>query len=148
MDMTMDMADTPTGTDMGSMDDCQMVMTFFYSSTTSLFSRSWTPATSAEYVGTCIFLIVLAVVMRFMLALKPVLEKLLWNAAIGPEGELIPDDEACYQKEDVASHPPSKRVYGAIRRRWAAWRFGTSLSRALLELSLATVGYLLWVPAF
>ncbi|KAI2469992.1 Ctr copper transporter family-domain-containing protein [Annulohypoxylon bovei var. microspora] len=143
MATAMDMSDTPTTMDMGEMDDSPMVMTFFVSSTTSLFSKAWTPTTSAQYAGTCIFLVVLAVFMRFMLALKPVLEKSLWNTAVGPGGELIPDEEAGYQKEDTTTRSPLRRVYGDIRKRWAAWRLKTSLSRASFELSLATIGYLL-----
>lgn len=146
MATAMDMSDTPNGMDMGEMDDSEMSpmsMTFFVSSTTSLFAKAWTPTTSAEYAGTCIFLIVLAVVMRFMLALKPVLEKSIWNTAVGPGGELIPDEEAGFQKEDMSVQSPLIHVYGDIRKRWAAWRFKTSLGRASFELSLAIVGYLL-----
>ncbi|XDG09661.1 hypothetical protein ABKA04_009276 [Annulohypoxylon sp. FPYF3050] len=146
MATAMDMSDMPNGMDMGEMDDSPMSMTFFVSSTTSLFSKAWTPTTSAEYAGTCIFLIVLAVVMRFMLALKPVLEKSIWNSAVGPGGELIPDEEAGFQKENMPTQSPLMRVYGDIRKRWAVWRFNTSLGRACFELSLASVGYLLYVP--
>ncbi|KAI1451535.1 hypothetical protein F4805DRAFT_471581 [Annulohypoxylon moriforme] len=146
MATAMDMSDTPKsmGMDkMGDMNDSEMSMTFFVSSTTSLFSKAWTPRSPAEYAGTCIFLIVLAVIMRFMLALKPVLEKSIWHAAVESRGELLPDEEGSYQKEDMTGRSPLMRVYGDIRRRWAAWRFKTSLSRASFELSLATVGYML-----
>ncbi|KAI0888796.1 Ctr copper transporter family-domain-containing protein [Annulohypoxylon maeteangense] len=146
MATAMDMSDTAKSMDTGNMvdmGDSQMSMTFFFSSTTSLFSKAWTPTNSAEYAGTCIFLVVLAVIMRFMLALKPVLEKSIWNAVVGSRGQLIPNDEAGYQKGDMATRPPLMRVYGDMRRRWAAWRFKTSLSRASFELSLATIGYLL-----
>ncbi|KAI0841366.1 Ctr copper transporter family-domain-containing protein [Hypoxylon sp. FL0890] len=141
--MDMNMSDASTGMEMGEMDDSQMVMTFFSSSTTSLFSKSWKPTSSSEYAGTCVFLIVLAVIMRLMLALKPILEKSLWNTAVRPERELIPEDENGYQKDEMTARPPVKRVHDAVRRRWAAWRFKTSLSRAFFELLLATVGYLL-----
>ncbi|OTB00398.1 hypothetical protein M426DRAFT_237391 [Hypoxylon sp. CI-4A] len=143
MDMS-DSSDSHTNTSMGEMemDDSQMVMTFFFSYTTSLFSKSWTPTNPAQYAGTCIFLIVLAITMRVMLVLKPILERSLWNAAVEPGGELIPDDEAGFQKGEII-RPHIKRVYSAVIRRWAAWRFRTSLSRAIFELLLATVGYLL-----
>ncbi|KAI1410268.1 hypothetical protein F5Y13DRAFT_168052 [Hypoxylon sp. FL1857] len=145
--MDMNMSDTSNDMDMGEMGDSHMVMTFFSSSTTSLFSKSWTPASSAAYAGTCIFLIIFAVIMRIMLALKPILEKTLWNTIVRPEGELIPEDETGYQKDEMTARPAVKRVYGNVRRRWAAWRFKTSLSRAFFELLLATVGYLLYVSA-
>ncbi|KAI1382623.1 Ctr copper transporter family-domain-containing protein [Hypoxylon trugodes] len=143
MDMTMDTSNESANMGMGGVDGSQMVMTFFVSSTTSLFSKSWTPKTSEQYAGTCIFLITLAVIMRVMLALKPILEKSLWNATAGLDGELIPDDETCCQKEDIRVQSRVKRVYGAVRRRWTAWRFRTSLGRAIFELLLASVGYLL-----
>ncbi|KAI2620602.1 hypothetical protein GGR54DRAFT_601630, partial [Hypoxylon sp. NC1633] len=127
----------------GAMSDSQMVMTFFFSSTTSLFSKTWTPATSAQYAGTCTFLIVLAVVMRAMLALKPILEKSVWNPMVNREGVLIPDDDAGYNKGEIAPQRVTGRVYSAVRRRWSFWRLGTSLGRAVFELLLASVGYLL-----
>lgn len=80
--------------------------------------------------------------MRAMLAMKPILEMTLWNGAVGHRGELIPDDEAGYHK-DVTAQPPAKRMCSVVRKRWVAWRFTTSLSRASFELALATVGYLL-----
>ncbi|KAI1089571.1 Ctr copper transporter family-domain-containing protein [Rostrohypoxylon terebratum] len=146
MATAMDMSGTPNDMSMGEMDDSQMSpmsMTFFVSSTTSLFFKAWTPTTSAEYAGTCIFLIVLAVVMRFMLALKPIFEKSIWNTAVGPGGELVPDEEAGFHKEEMPTQSPLMRAYGDIRKRWAARRFSTSLGRASFELSLAIVGYLL-----
>lgn len=47
-----------------------MSMTFFYSLMTPLFSAAWTPATTGQYAGTCIFLIVLAVVHRALVAFR------------------------------------------------------------------------------
>ncbi|KAI1397518.1 Ctr copper transporter family-domain-containing protein [Hypoxylon fuscum] len=138
------MSDSSAGMDMGAMDDdSPMAMTFFLSSNTALFSKAWTPSSPAAYIGTCIFLVVLAVLMRAMLALKPILEKSLWNATIESEGVLVPDEDASYQKEGMAPRQSVKSVYGTVRRRWTIWRFRTSLSRALFELLLAAVGYLL-----
>lgn len=127
---------------MDEMDDSPMVMTFFLSSSTSLFSKAWTPTTYAAYVATCVFLIALAVVMRGMLALKPILEKSMWNASVKSEGILVPDDESSYHKETAAQHS-AKNVYNTVQKRWTIWRFKTSLGRATFELLLATVGYLL-----
>jgi len=47
-----------------------MSMTFFYSIVTPLFSNTWTPATTGQYAGTCIFLIVLAAVHRSLVAFR------------------------------------------------------------------------------
>ncbi|KAI1758832.1 Ctr copper transporter family-domain-containing protein [Hypoxylon sp. FL1150] len=138
----MDMSTGSSSMDMGEMNDEPMAMTFFLSSSTSLFSKAWTPKNTAAYVGTCLFLITLAVAMRVMLALKPILEKLIWNTSVKPEGILVPDDEASYQKE-TSPHQSAKSVYKNVRKRWSIWRFQTSLGRATFELVLATVGYLL-----
>lgn len=141
--MKMNMTNVSTEMDMGRMDDSPMSMTFFFSSSTSLFSKAWTPATSAQYSGTCIFLVVLAVLMRGMLALKPILEKSMWNPLVDGEGVLVPGGDGGYQKEDMAPRQPTNRIYDIVRRRWSIWRFRTSLERSIFELLLATVGYLL-----
>jgi hypothetical protein len=77
-DMGHDMGDDMGGGDHSSM---SMAMTFYYSTTTPLFSERWTPQNIGEYAGTCIFLIVLAVILRVLLALRPILETRLWSAS-------------------------------------------------------------------
>lgn len=71
--MTMDMA-TATSTSMSDSSDLMgmsmMSMTFFYSLMTPLFSDRWTPATTGQYAGTCIFLIILAVIHRALVAFR------------------------------------------------------------------------------
>ena len=42
----------------------------FTSSTTPLFSMSWTPNTEGQYAGTCIFLIIFAAIFRGLLAIR------------------------------------------------------------------------------
>ncbi|XXG99434.1 hypothetical protein Hte_005773 [Hypoxylon texense] len=131
-----------SGMPMDEMDDSPMVMTFFFSSSTSLFSKAWTPTNSAAYFGTCFFLLALAVLMRGMLALKPVLEKSMWNPSIKSNGILVPDDESAHHKE-MGVNQSAKHVFNTAWKRWTMWRFKTSLGRATFELLLATVGYLL-----
>ncbi|CAK7217485.1 hypothetical protein SCUCBS95973_003169 [Sporothrix curviconia] len=53
-----------------AMDMSEMSMTFFYSLMTPLFSAAWTPSTTGQYAGTCIFLIVLAVIHRALVAFR------------------------------------------------------------------------------
>ena len=53
----------------------RMEMTFFGSQATPLFSTSWTPSGTGPYAGTCIFLIILAIINRFLFAGKQVLER-------------------------------------------------------------------------
>ena len=52
-----------------------MQMTFINSHSTPLYSNSWTPSSKGAYAGTCLFLIVLAVVLRSLLAFRSVLEQ-------------------------------------------------------------------------
>ena len=47
-----------------------MTMTFFTSQTTPLYSSAWVPTTYGQYAGTQIFLIVLAVIFRGLIALR------------------------------------------------------------------------------
>ncbi|OJJ95981.1 hypothetical protein ASPACDRAFT_47339 [Aspergillus aculeatus ATCC 16872] len=95
-----------------------MTMVFFTSTTTPLYSNAWTPSTTGQYAGTCIFLIALAVILRFLLALKPICERSLWNDGIS---------RSCPE-------------HGHGRTRWA---INPAAGRATLELVVAGVGYLL-----
>ncbi|KAF2627258.1 hypothetical protein BU25DRAFT_410875 [Macroventuria anomochaeta] len=81
MDMSMTMAMSTTATDAKSMpissssSDMMMgadstAMTFFVSTSTPLWSTSFTPHNTGEYAGVCIFLIALAVMFRLLLAFR------------------------------------------------------------------------------
>ena len=54
-------------------------MVFTNSHTTPLYSTSWTPTSSGAYAGTCIFLVILAALLRCMFAFKGVMEA-RWSA--------------------------------------------------------------------
>ena len=56
-----------------SMSMADMAMVFFQSTATPLYSAGWVPAGPGSYAGTCIFLIVLALVHRVLIALRFVL---------------------------------------------------------------------------
>lgn len=53
----------------------QMQMTFFTSTATSLYSIAWTPSSTGQYAGTCIFLILLATIFRGLFALRAIQER-------------------------------------------------------------------------
>src|SRR3954452_21536665 len=74
----MDMGSS-TSSSSGSM-STSMTMTFKNSHNTPLFSNAWTPSSSGAFAGTCIFLIVLAVIDRCLIAFKAVMER-HWLAA-------------------------------------------------------------------
>ena len=50
-------------------------MTFFTSTATSLYSTAWTPSSTGQYAGTCIFLILLATIFRGLFALRAIQER-------------------------------------------------------------------------
>ena len=52
-----------------------MDMTFYTSTSTSLFSQAWTPTGTGAYAGTCIFLIFLSFLLRFLYVCKFALEQ-------------------------------------------------------------------------
>src|SRR5437763_966369 len=60
--------------DMGSsMPGMSGVFTTSYN--TPLYSNSWTPTSAGSYAGTCIFLIVLALILRGIVAFKAIVEQ-------------------------------------------------------------------------
>lgn len=116
-----------------------MAMTFFTSFKTPLYATTWTPSSQGEYAGTCIFLIVLAVILRLLLALRPILEGRVWTDSVRHSmlDENLPDEAR------------TKRVSGwtlsmlELARRWSRWRVNPAAGRATFELVVAGVAYLL-----
>ncbi|EMD88894.1 hypothetical protein COCC4DRAFT_31949 [Bipolaris maydis ATCC 48331] len=78
---------TDSNATMSGMNMSTMSMTFFTSTTTSLFSASWTPTTPGQYTGTCIFLIALAALFRALIAVRFNLFTLLAQAKGQPDIE-------------------------------------------------------------
>ncbi|KAM3416536.1 Copper transport protein [Cercospora zeina] len=110
------------------MDMSQMMMTFFTSTTTALYSNTWTPTSQGQYAGTCIFLICLGVLFRGLVALRYRFNT-LWTRSI--------------QKQDTAILRPKtalNRDIGSSRR---PWRINEAATRACLDTVLAGVSYLL-----
>lgn len=116
-----------------------MVMTFFTSFKTPLFSNDWTPTTKGQYASTCIFLIVLAVILRVLIAVRPVLEGRLWTDGVQHatlEGHM--DQKA-----------ETKRVSGVqlsmqeLGNRWSRWRVNPAAGRATYEVVIGGIAYLL-----
>jgi copper transporter 1 len=111
----------------GMMDVSQMMMTFFTSTETPLYSKDWTPSGAGQYAGTCIFLIVLASVFRGLLALRTRLP-MLWDQRSDVERQKDTKDQEWGAAADRAKKP---------------WRVNKALARAILDTILAGVSYLL-----
>lgn len=138
--MTMSMASpTATSSDMAGMDMgggsssmmmgmSDMMMVFFTSTSTPLYSSAWTPKSTGQYAGTCIFIIALAFVMRALVALRVNFLGIWdnWSWKHGPD--------AFFDKPGGCA-PACQGP--------RPWRINESAVRACLDVVLAGVSYLL-----
>lgn len=146
MDMNMNMG--------GSMGSMTMGMAFNTNMETALYSNSWTPRTPAAYAATCIFLIVLAVVGRLLLAAKSVQEARWLDR--DANRRYIASHGKTHLADHVSRDPDAKHMTlsengieesvvvvgrnGTVAR---PWRFSVDPVRAAMDTVLACVGYLL-----
>jgi len=139
--------------------DMDMMAVFKNSMTTSLYSASWTPSTTGQYAGTCIFLIVLGVVFRCILAFKGWQERRWLEAEFNrryvvvngkpPLAENISRDSM--SKKLVLSENGVEENVMVIQKRTATirpWRLSIDPIRAVLDTIIAGVSYLLYVLLF
>ena len=149
--------------DMSGMDaGGHMIMTFFASTNTPLYSLGWTPTSEGSYAGTCIFLIILAVLFRVLLAGKAWKEERWLDeelkrryVAVEGRGSLAmrirgQDGNRSAEEGDAKSMVISEngleedvvvvRKKGPITR---PWRWSVDLMRASMDTCIAGVGYLL-----
>ncbi|KAI1774853.1 hypothetical protein F4818DRAFT_416957 [Hypoxylon cercidicola] len=127
--------------DMGSsmmMSSADMAMVFFQSVTTPLYSSSWTPQGEGSYAGTCIFLIVLALVHRILVALRSVVFD---STSTRRHTKIISSDSDDYPGSTSELESAGLR----IRSEWNShpFRMVTEMARALLEVVIGGIGYLL-----
>lgn len=140
-----------------------MPMTFFTSTTTPLYTPAWQPKTSAHYALTCLFLVLLCIVFRALLAARCNLETLLralgrarrrpaierassFRAEVDEEGDVggdgdgDGDDSLTDEKNQLRDRAHRK---GSKKRTCSNGRGSEILLRALLDTLLAVVSYLL-----
>ncbi|KAI9740305.1 MAG: hypothetical protein M1834_004883 [Cirrosporium novae-zelandiae] len=134
--------------DMMSMSD--MTMTFFTSTVTPLYSNAWAPDNAGKYAGTCIFLIVLAVVFRGLLGLRGLLEA-YWVGMGGASRYVARNME---EADDGSGEDRGKGGFAAVNsmsgredKWWSStpWRINVDGSRALLDMVLVGMSYLLMI---
>ncbi|KAI8962999.1 Ctr copper transporter family-domain-containing protein [Daldinia sp. FL1419] len=136
MDMGMDMGD---GSSM-MMTSAEMAMVFFQSVTTPLYSTAWTPKGQSSYAGTCIFIIVLALLHRVLIALRSIIFDS--NPGLHRHNKVM-------ASSDSDTYPGSRtdlEVVGSqFRTQWNShpFRVATETCRALLEVVIGGIGYLL-----
>lgn len=155
--MDMDMGgDSSSSMSMGH----SMPMAFTNDHSTPLFSEQWTPSTTAGYAGTCIFLIVLAIISRMLVAYRSVLEAKWRDLAIKRRyitvaGDCPADRERQAVPAEAKNEEATLTVRGLDERvkvirspaqagiSITPWRFSTDLPRACIYTVQAGVGYLL-----
>ncbi|GAB0135329.1 hypothetical protein EsDP_00003671 [Epichloe bromicola] len=137
-----------------AMSSMMMAMVFQTNKATPLYANSWTPRSAGAYAGTCIFLMVLAVAARLLLAARSIqearwLDKDLRRRYVAAHGK-IP------LSEDMANDPRAKQmtlsangveetVFVVAREGCEVrpWRFSVDPLRAVLDTIIVGVGYLL-----
>jgi len=140
--------------DSGSHASTGMTMAFFTSTSTPLYSQAWTPQNAGQYAGTCIFLLVLAIVLRALFTAKTFLEMRAMESALKRRYIVVAGDKTV--AEDAMNDGSSTtgiltangveenvRVVTAPVKTFQPWRFGVDLPRALLTTVTVAVGYLL-----
>ena len=156
-----------SGHDMTGMEDSgsttsatHMEMTFFTATNTPLYSLDWTPTSTGSYAGTCIFIILLAVLFRVLLAGKAWKEERWLDAELkrryvavegrgslamrirGSDGSLADADA----KSMVISENGLEEDVVVVRKKGPItrpWRWSVDLVRASMVTCIAGVGYLL-----
>lgn len=137
-----------------------MPMVFTNDHTMPLYSSQWTPSSTGGYAGTCIFLIVLAIISRTIHAYRHVLE-MKWHDQATKRRYIVlagetPEDR---EKQLTQGNPHGNeeatltfrgvdervRVLRTSRRgiETQPWRFSVDLPRAVVFTVQAGVAYLL-----
>ncbi|KOS19968.1 hypothetical protein ESCO_005704 [Escovopsis weberi] len=152
MDMDMNMGPGTPNSSSSSF----MAMAFSSGSNTPLYSSAWTPASPAAYAGTCIFLILLALLARLLVAFKARQEarwldrdrrrRYVRVAGKEPLAErLAADPDAKHLV--LAENGVEERVVVVERREGGGggrpWRFSVDPVRAALDTTIVGIGYLL-----
>ncbi|KAI1407754.1 Ctr copper transporter [Hypoxylon sp. FL1857] len=148
--MDMDMGDM----DMSGMSHASVMhMVFQNSVTTSLYSDSWTPKTAGAYAGTIVFLIILGVAFRLLLAGKALAEERWLDAEMKRRYVVVQGKLPV--AEQVSTDSLSKRmtltengveenvmVVQKTKSHPRPWRMSVDPVRAILDTCIAGVSYL------
>ncbi|RFU79489.1 ctr copper transporter [Trichoderma arundinaceum] len=133
-----------------------MAMVFQTDIQTPLYANSWTPHSTGAYAGTCIFLIVLTVIARLLVAFKGRQER-IWadqnaqrryvvvNGKEPISERLSRDPDAKQMNMMLSENGVEEKVFVVERKHSAAqpWRFSVDPARAALDTVIVGVGYLL-----
>lgn len=131
-----------------------MTMVFQTETRTPLYSSAWTPESASSYAGTCIFLVILAIIGRCLIAFKSIQEARWLDQEA--QRRYVAVNGKTPLSEQMATSSESKRLtlsengleetVVVVERRRAVtrpWRFSVDPLRALLDTAIVGVGYLL-----
>jgi hypothetical protein len=152
MDMDMSM-DSSSSTNMSS-SSSMMVATLFFDTDTPLYGNAWTPRTPGQFAGTCIFLVLLAVTFRGLLAAKAWKEAAWVNAEFNRRYVTVVDkisqaesivSDANSEKMILSSNGVEENVMVVKKRSVNArpWRISVDPLRAVIDTVIAGTGYML-----
>ena len=142
-------------TSSSSQSSMTMMSVFQISTSTPLYSTAWTPTSTGSYAGTCIFLILFAVLFRGLLAGKQSLEQRWLDVELNrryvsirgkpTESERISSDGDAKNGTLITERGVEEHVRVVRRKRHggSAWRFSVDLPRAAYVTVMVGVGYLL-----
>jgi Ctr copper transporter family len=132
-----------------------MDMVFTNSHSTPLYSASWTPNSAGSYAGTCIFLIILASILRGLIAFKSIVEQRWLTQARNRRYVVVkgktteagkidkgPDAKAASLITAQGVEEPVK-VVRAYARSAVPFRLSVDVPRAAIVFVIAGVSYLL-----
>lgn len=132
-----------------------MEMVFTNSHTTPLYSASWTPNSAGSYAGTCIFLVILASVLRALIAFKSIVEQ-RWLAQARnrryvvvkgktTEAGRIDRDSDAKEASLITAQGVEEpvKVVRAYQRGAVPFRLSVDVPRAAIVFVIAGVSYLL-----
>ena len=133
-----------------------MDIVFTNSHSTPLYSNSWTPSSGGAYAGTCIFLIILAAILRVLFAGKAYLEAkwlakarnrryVLVKGKTSEAGKIEMDEDAkTGSLITVQGVEESVKVVRATSRTVMPFRLSVDLPRAGIVMVITGVAYLLY----
>lgn len=136
-----------------------MKMVFYTANNTPLYSSDWQPHGTGPYAGTCIFLIILAVLFRGLMAGRHLLEhrwmdqqlnrRYVAVRGVPTEAERIRTESEgknmiLRSERGVEEHV---RVVKNHMRSVTPWRWSVDLPRAAYVTVTSGVGYLLYAPS-
>ncbi|KAK5130326.1 hypothetical protein LTR08_002212 [Meristemomyces frigidus] len=141
-------------------DSSSMAMVFTNDHSTPLFSTAWTPSSTGGYAGTCIFLMLLAIISRLLVAYRHRIESKWHDKAINRRYVFVAGETEVDRERQAIGKGGEKaqeatltargmdervKVVKAVGRGLEAmpWRFSTDLPRACIFTVQAGVGYLL-----